>query len=281
MRSPLKRHGGKYYLAPKIVELLLPRLKGVYVEPFFGTGAVMLAMPHQGEGVCEVVNDLEQDLAIFWRAMASEEAFRLLVRTAQATPFSESLWRVADRLLAVPAPPWDDDFWERRPAALANRAYWYFVHVRQSLGGAGNAFAPVSTSRLRQGFCEQAAAWTSCVAGLRQVHERLVRAFVHCRPALEIVEKYDGENAVMYLDPPYPLATRKGGGYRHEMTMGEHMELLDALIRCKAKIAISSYPNTTYQVKLSQWNMHQWNLPNNVSHSPTKGRETEVLYTNF
>jgi DNA adenine methylase len=86
---------------------------------------------------------------------------------------------------------------------------------------------------------------------------------------------------VMYLDPPYPLATRKGGGYRHEMTMGEHMELLDALIRCKAKIAISSYPNTTYQVKLSQWNMHQWNLPNNVSHSPTKGRETEVLYTNF
>ena len=41
MIQPLKWHGGKYYLASKIVDLMPPHLH--YVEPFFGGGAVLLA----------------------------------------------------------------------------------------------------------------------------------------------------------------------------------------------------------------------------------------------
>ncbi|NBQ15393.1 MAG: DNA adenine methylase, partial [Proteobacteria bacterium] len=41
-----------------------------YVEPFFGSGAVLLARPHIGK--FETVNDLDGMLANFWRAIAAD-----------------------------------------------------------------------------------------------------------------------------------------------------------------------------------------------------------------
>ena len=42
MNLPLKWHGGKYYLASKIVRLMPPPHLH-YVEPYFGGGAVLFA----------------------------------------------------------------------------------------------------------------------------------------------------------------------------------------------------------------------------------------------
>lgn len=63
--GPLKWHGGKFYLAPKIVTLMPPHLH--YVEPFAGGLAVLLAK--DPEGVSEVINDLDGDLMNFWRVL--------------------------------------------------------------------------------------------------------------------------------------------------------------------------------------------------------------------
>ena len=41
LTQPLKWHGGKYYLAPQIIDLMPPHLH--YVEPYFGGGAVLLS----------------------------------------------------------------------------------------------------------------------------------------------------------------------------------------------------------------------------------------------
>jgi hypothetical protein len=41
MTPPLKWHGGKHYLAAKIVDLMPSHIH--YVEPYFGGGAVLLA----------------------------------------------------------------------------------------------------------------------------------------------------------------------------------------------------------------------------------------------
>ncbi|MCA9025773.1 MAG: hypothetical protein KDA86_11250 [Planctomycetaceae bacterium] len=69
MRQPIIRHGGKHYLAERIVVLMPPRSKNSnapapddpgcvhYVEPFFGDGSVLFAMAP--EDISEVVNDLD------------------------------------------------------------------------------------------------------------------------------------------------------------------------------------------------------------------------------
>ena len=88
--SPLKWHGGKHYLAANILALAPPHLH--YVEPFFGGGSVLLAK--DPEGVSEVVNDLDSDLAAFWKVLAGdEETYRDFLRRAQNTPFCEGVWR--------------------------------------------------------------------------------------------------------------------------------------------------------------------------------------------
>ena len=83
---PLKYHGGKHYLAKRIVELMPPHLH--YVEPFAGGLAVLLAK--DPEGVSEVVNDIDGELTNFWRVLQDPDDFDRLQRPVQATPFPAS-----------------------------------------------------------------------------------------------------------------------------------------------------------------------------------------------
>jgi DNA adenine methylase len=49
--------------------------KAVYVEPFFGSGAVLLARPLDKSGLPtgdELVNDLDGLLANFWRSLRAD-----------------------------------------------------------------------------------------------------------------------------------------------------------------------------------------------------------------
>lgn len=69
MNAPFPYFGGKSSVAHLIWEAL-GDVKN-YVEPFFGSGAVLLARPH-GAGDVETVNDMDGLLANFWRAIAAD-----------------------------------------------------------------------------------------------------------------------------------------------------------------------------------------------------------------
>src|SRR3989440_11889113 len=86
---PLKWHGGKHYLAGRIVALMPPHTH--YVEPFAGGLAVLLAK--DPDGVSEVVNDIDAGLTNFWRVLQDEETFTAFRRRLEAVPFSEAEWR--------------------------------------------------------------------------------------------------------------------------------------------------------------------------------------------
>jgi DNA adenine methylase len=68
LRAPFPWFGGKSRVAPLVWE----RFGNVpnYVEPFFGSGAVLLGRPHRPG--TETVNDLDAYLANFWRAVRSD-----------------------------------------------------------------------------------------------------------------------------------------------------------------------------------------------------------------
>jgi DNA adenine methylase len=138
--SPLKTHGGKSYLASRIVALMPPHLN--YVEPYAGGLSVLLAKDPRG--VSEVVNDLNGGLANFWRVLRDEAAFARFARTVAATPFSAAEWRESGKRLDEADP--------------VTRAWAFFVRCRQSLAGRRDTFAPISRTRTRRGMNEQAAA---------------------------------------------------------------------------------------------------------------------------
>jgi len=68
LRAPFPWFGGK----SRVANLVWSRFGNVpnYVEPFFGSGAVLLARPHEPRA--ETINDMDCYLANFWRAVQAE-----------------------------------------------------------------------------------------------------------------------------------------------------------------------------------------------------------------
>lgn len=260
--SPLKWHGGKSYLASKIVALMPPTVH--YCEPYAGGLSVLFA--RDPEGTSEVVNDIDRRLMNFWGVLAVKEVFEEFHRFVMCVPFSEDAWNGSEIE--------HDD-----PVMNAAK---FFVNCRQSLAGRMKDFATLSRNRVRRGMNEQASAWLSAVDGLPEVHARLRRVVVLSRPALDVIRTQDGANTLFYMDPPYLPDTRVTPDvYAHEMTVQDHRDLLAAIKEAEGKVMISGYPSELYDTELATWTRHVFDLPNNASHSGTKERKSEVVWCNF
>jgi DNA adenine methylase len=273
MNSSLKWPGGKHYLASRIVALLPPHIH--YVEPYAGSLAVLLAK--SGEGVSEVVNDMQGDLMNFWRILQSPSLFKRFRRRVEAIPFCETEWEKARQ--ALNRLPRDKE----RTAARVEQAVRFFVYCRQSLAGRCKHFAPISRRRTRRGMNEQAAAWLRCIEGLPEVHARLQRVVILNRPALEVIRSQDGPETVFYCDPPYYPDTRTAIDHSAacEMTTQEHEQLLDVLVRVQGKVLLSGYSCSLYEEKLTGWHCQEFDLPNHQAGGVLKRRVTEVIWCNF
>lgn len=139
MRSAFVWFGGKSKVAPVVWRALGD--VDHYVEPFFGSGAVLLSRPHPAK--CETVNDADGLLANFWRAVARDPE---AVARHATNPVNEAdlharhLWLVnakdglTDRLMGDP--DWFD----------AKAAGWWVWGINCWIGG---------------GFCSGNGPWVS------------------------------------------------------------------------------------------------------------------------
>ena len=264
---PLKWHGGKQYLAKRIIALMPPHTH--YVEPYAGGLAVLL--DKSPEDCSEVVNDLNGRLVNFWLALRDVAKFERFHRLAAATPFAEPFWQEAAATL--------DEGDE------VQQAYAFFVHCRQSLAGRMQDFAPLSKRRTRRGMNEQASAWWSVVDGLPEVHARLRRVVVMSRDALEVIRSQDNPQTLFYLDPPYLHETRATTTEYgpHEMSAEQHEALLGALVGIEGKFLLSGYDNPLYKRFMAEhgWDRVAFDLPNHAGGGPAKRRMEEVVWANF
>jgi DNA adenine methylase len=275
---PLKTHGGKHYQAGRIVAMMPRHLH--YVEPYAGGLNVLLARDpadrrlwkadtSDQRGVSEVANDLNGPLMNFWRVLRGEDTFPRFLRQVQAIPLSRAEWEAAH------AHRYGED-----PVA---DAVAFFVLARQSLAGRMKGFTPITKNRTRRGMNGNASEWLSAVYGLPAVHARLIRVVLENRPALEVIQKHDGEGTLFYLDPPYLHSTRTAKKVygQFEMTEADHRELLGVLTGCKGQVILSGYPNDLYDRALAGWSRYAKDIANHAAGGATKGRETEVLWCNF
>jgi DNA adenine methylase len=276
--GPLKWHGGKHYLARRIVALMPPHLH--YVEPYAGGLSVLLARDPEdrrlwlGEdgshrGASEVANDLDGRLMNFWRVMGDDALFAEFCRRVEATPFGRPFWEAA----GVHAHGQD-------PVA---DAVALFVLARQSGQGLRKDFATPSPGRNRGGMDERASAWLSAVEGLAEVHARLRGVVVENLPALELIRREDGPGTLFYCDPPYPHETRTApGAYgAFEMTEADHRELLAVLRQVRGKVMLSGYPSALYDKALTSWTRYDFDIANHASGASAKQRMTECVWCNF
>lgn len=287
---PLKWHGGKQYLASKIIRLMPPRCANPnkpdpedagwlhYVEPYFGGGAVLLAM--NPEGISEVANDINEDLVNFWTTLQNQKLFDHFVRMMQATPFSEPDFLAAGEGLGAE----HADSFDSNGGISVVRAAWFFIRCRQSLAGRMDAFAPLSRNRTRRGMSEQASAWLNAVEGLPAVHARLKRVVVLNRDALDVIREQDGPRTLFYLDPPYLHETRASTDtYAHEMTESQHIDLLAALTGLEGRFLLSGYRSDLYDTaaRVHGWTRHEFEIPNHAAGGKAKRKMVECVWCNY
>jgi DNA adenine methylase len=280
LMSPCKRHGGKSYLAPKIIELMPPRVTNSnkpapsdsgwlhYVEPFFGGGAVLFAQ--DPVGISEVVNDIDRELTTFWDVLKSPDEFEELRRLLSVTPCSQEEF---ERSLEV-----DED------ASPVERAAAFFVRNRQSRQALGKDFSTISRLRTRRGMNELPSAWLSAIEGLPQVHARLKRVVILNKPAIDVIRQQDDTRTFFYLDPPYVHGTRTvPRAYSHEMTDADHQRLLKTIAKIKGRFLLSGYDNPLYTGFADRhgWRRVDIEIDNKAGGGKKKRTMIECLWMNY
>lgn len=272
LNPPIKWHGGKHYLAKKIIALMPPHER--YVEPYCGGCAVLLAK--DPEGIAEFVGDANGELINFWRVLARPTSFEQLRRMLQATPLSDWYFNNA---LEESESLYHTDF-----GPDATRAYKFFVRARMSRQGLAKDYC-TPTSRTRRGMNEQVSSWLTAIDGMADIHERLRRVEIMHRPAIDVIAKLDSPKTVFYLDSPYLHETRttKNEYGEHEMTPEQHRDQLYQLTTISGKFLMSGYRSELYDKFATEngWHRTEFELPNNASARKKKERKTECVWTNY
>jgi DNA adenine methylase len=256
LRPAVKWHGGKHYLALRIIERLPAHRR--YVEPFAGGLNVLLNKPPAG---VEVAADLNAGLMQFYRVLRD--------RTGE----------LLGRLTGLPYGP-ETFAWSRAegdPGDEVDAAAQFLARNRHSRGGLGRDLA--WSGRLRGGRPGDLNAWETMKPELPRLARRLARVKLRCQDAVELIREFDGPDTLFYLDPPYLHETRTAvDTYAHEMSWADHVRLLEAVGGCRGMVAISGYPDPLYDEALRDWERLEFDMPNNAGQTRSKQRRVEVLW---
>jgi DNA adenine methylase len=262
IRPPVKWHGGKRYLAKRIIEHF-PAHR-VYLEAF-GDGASILLNKEPVE--VETYNDLDHRISRLFRVLR-DQGDRFLEKV-RLIPYSQ-----VEFVAAADYPSGSSDL---------EMAICDFVRWRQSFGGKGQSWS-YTTGRARGGMAGDVNAWWTAIDHLPKIIDRLRRVQIICRSAFDAIPRFDHPEGLIYCDPPYVHDTRDENSrmiYHTEMTDADHRELSRLLRECKAKVVLSGYPSELYQELYAGWKLVTFDVANHAAGGRQKGRETECIWMNY
>ena len=254
MRAILNYPGAKWGMAEQIVSLMPPHRS--YLEPFFGSGAVLFNKP---PSAIETVNDIDGDITNFF--MVLREQTDRLIEAISLTPYARDVF---------------DDAHENRGTDDFDRAYRFAIRNRM-----GHGFKTYEKTGFKmdvygreRSYC--VGTWNKMPDMLAQAAERLKGVQIENRDALDLIKRFNYQNVLVYADPPYLLSTRGGKQYRHEMNEQDHLNLLAVLRDFKGSVMLSGYPSEMYDREL-----RGWQKITKRSYNQNSDPRTEVLWCNF
>jgi hypothetical protein len=94
--------------------------------------------------------------------------------------------------------------------------------------------------------------WSNYPVHISAFCQRMQGVLIESRPALDIIDMFDAEETLFYVDPPYLMDTRNvcGACYAHEMTDDDHKALLNRLLLVKGMVILSGYASVMYDEML-------------------------------
>lgn len=259
MRNVLKYPGSKWNIAGQLVNLIPPHHS--YVEPFFGSGAVLF---NKSVSDIETVNDLDSNVTNLFRCIQQDP--ERLARMVMTTPFSREIYdsQFIDAASTVYLSSFQKaaNFLVQCWQGYESRTNGYKAGWKNDVTGREKAYALWNWYRLPE--------WIIDIA------ERLRKVQIENRPAMEVIQRFNHTGVFMYLDPTYMSGTRNGTQYKYEMTDADHEELLQKILQSRAMIMISGYGSDMYNDFLKGWNKRSFK-----SCAKQGKPRTEVVWMNY
>lgn len=236
----LKWPGAKWSLATKIVDII-PDHK-IYVEPFFGSGAIFF---NKASCNTEVLNDLDSDIVNLFECIRDfpEELAALI----ELTPYSREEYKKS---------------YNREGVSKLERARLFII--RCNMARAGMQYYSSSwrhSGPVLGATCNQrvTGAWNKLPGYIFEAAKRLKEAEIENTDAIELIEKYNRSDCLIYADPPYLLSTRRQRYYNVEMEKDEqHEELIKVLLKHSGPVMLSGYDSELYNDYLSSWTRYEF-----------------------
>ncbi|UXY13817.1 DNA adenine methylase [Chitiniphilus purpureus] len=239
-RPTLRYHGGKWLLAPWIIQHFPDHR--IYTEAFGGAGSVLMRKPRAR--MVEVYNDLDGEIVNLFRVLRDQQSASRLAQLLAYTPYARAEF---DESYI----PTDD------PIEQARRT------VVRSFLGFGSDSASGAASGFRANGNRQSTHpsrdWVNYPPAIQAFTERLAGVVIECRQAVDIIQQHDAPQTLHYVDPPYvhgtrsTAVTRSGKGYRHEMSDQDHCELARVLHECAGMVVVSGYTCPLYDELYASW----------------------------
>lgn len=156
-----------------------------------------------------------------------------------------------------------------------------FTLRRMSRGGLKKAFG--WSDRIRGGKPGDVNAWETIFEVIPDIHQRLKGVYILNKPALKVISAWNAENTLCYCDPPYVPDSRvsKKTYEDEEMSIDDHIELCNALLKFKGKVIISGYFSTLYKESFKDWNFKSKQIANHSSQKKVKSTKLECIWMNY
>ena len=251
----------------------------MYVEPFCGSAAMLLARPGEPPFRNEIINDFDGNVANFWRAMKYDpdgvadvadwptNHIDLMARKRYVLKEYDSM---REKLIA------DPEYCDPKIAG-----YWAWI---LSVGIGGSLTCPNQRPNIT--CCRGIVARKNLCEYLKKLQKRLADVKVVCGDWMQVMggnwRTADGDCAV-FLDPPYaPEQGRTNRIYRKDDLTTAH----DVLKWCKEngnnnlyKIALCGYDGEHNELEDMGWTAHAWKAQGGYSNlclGNSRGKENKL-----
>jgi DNA adenine methylase len=264
LRPIVKTHGGKWYLKDFVIDNFPENYQDlVYCEPFCAGASIFL---NKKPSVEEVISDIDKNVIAIFKALRDES--KEFINRLKRIQYTERSFKIA---LTKSKKPLDD---------YIDRGVNEYILRRMSRGGLKKAFA--WSNRTRGDKPGDVNSWDTMLKQLPKISERLRNVTILCSDFREIIKYWDEENTLMYLDPPYLHSTRTATDvYENEMTVEDHIDLLNLIKNSRGKVIISGYSSPLYNRTLKGWKCKKKSVANHSSQAKTKDMRTEVVWFNY
>jgi len=221
LRAPFAYPGGK----SKSLKQILPHLpyRQKYIEPFGGSGAVMLA---RNPSKLEVFNDRFAGVVAFYRCLKDVSLYQQLIDWLELTVHSREEFH------------WCKTTWQNVDDPVERAGRWYYM-MEASFGSIGRTWGRQVAGSSMAGKIQNK------LPMFQQIHNRFKKIQIENLDWQQCISDYDSEDAVIYCDPPYMDAYR--GTYKNEMTPDDHKNFLKTVFKCRGFVAVSGYSNPVYE----------------------------------